>query len=165
MKNRCIHTQKVMKEYHYAVMLDYYRKLIIPFLIVYLLIIINFVMKFMKHDIGALTIFNVAAPVFLVGVLIIKLEKVIRLNRHRMQVMHGKSDCECVVEFKDLILMTTENKNQREISYKHILKHIETKNLIILILEGRMFIPLDKNGFNEGDVESFKKFIDGKIKK
>lgn len=119
----------------------------------------------MKHDIGALTIFNVAAPVFLVGVLIIKLEKVIRLNRHRMQVMHGKSDCECVVEFKDLILMTTENKNQREISYKHILKHIETKNLIILILEGRMFIPLDKNGFNEGDVESFKKFIDGKIKK
>lgn len=165
MKNRCIHTQKVMKEYHYAVMLDYYRKLIIPFLIVYLLIIINFVMKFMKHDIGALTIFNVAAPVFLVGVLIIKLEKVIRLNRHRMQVMHGKSDCECVVEFKDLILMTTENKNQREISYKHILKHIETKNLIILILEGRMFIPLDKNGFIEGDLESFMKFIDGKIKK
>lgn len=165
MKNRCIHTEKVMKEYHYAVLLDYYRKLIIPFLIVYLLIIINFVMKFMKHNIGALTIFNVAAPVFLVGVLIIKLEKVIRLNRHRMQVMHGKSDCECMVEFKDLILMTTENKNQREISYQHILKYLETKKLIILILEGRIFIPLDKNGFIEGDVESFRKFIDGKIKK
>lgn len=165
MKNRCIHTEKVMKEYHYAVLLDYYRKLIIPFLIVYLLIIINCVVKFMKHDIGALTIVNVAAPVFLVGVLIAKLEKVIRLNRQRMQVMYGKSDCECMVELKDLILMTTENKNQREISYQHILKHIETKNLIILILEGRMFIPLDKNGFIEGDVESFMKFIDGKIKK
>ncbi|MBE5975342.1 MAG: YcxB family protein [Paenibacillaceae bacterium] len=164
MKNRCIHTEKVMKEYHYAVLLDYYRKLIIPFLIVYLLIIINFVVKFLKHDIGALTIFNVAAPVFLVGVLIAKLEKVIRLNRQRMQVMYGKSDCECMVEFKDLILMTTENKNQREISYQHILKHIETKNLIILILEGRMFIPLDKNGFIEGDAESFIKFVDGKIK-
>ncbi|WP_277407245.1 hypothetical protein [Lacrimispora xylanisolvens] len=122
MKNRCIHTEKVMKEYHYAVLLDYYRKLIIPFLIVYLLIIINFVVKFLKHDIGALTIFNVAAPVFLVGVLIAKLEKVIRLNRQRMQVMYGKSDCECMVEFKDLILMTTENKNQREISYQHIFK-------------------------------------------
>ena len=111
MKNRCIHTEKVMKEYHYAVLLDYYRKLIIPFLIVYLLIIINCVVKFMKHDIGALTIVNVAAPVFLVGVLIAKLEKVIRLNRQRMQVMYGKSDCECMVELKDLILMTTENKN------------------------------------------------------
>ena len=165
MKNRCIHTEKVMKEYHYAVMLDYYRKLIIPFLIVYLLIIINFVMKFMKHDIGVLTIFNVAAPVFLAGVLIAKLEKVIRLNQRRMQVMYGKSDCECMVEFKNLILMTTENKNQREISYQHILKYIETKNLLILILEGRIFIPLDKNGFIEGDVESFRKFIDGIIKK
>ena len=165
MKNRCIHTEKVMKEYHYAVMLDYYRKLIIPFLILYLLMIINFVMRFMKHDIGALTIFNVAAPVFLAGVLIAKLENVIRLNRRRMQVMYGKSDCECMVEFKDFILMTTENKNQREISYLHILKHIETKNLIILMLEGRMFIPLDKSGFIEGDVESFRKFIDGKIKK
>ena len=137
MKNRCIHTEKVMKEYHYAVMLDYYRKLIIPFLILYLLMIINFVMRFMKHDIGALTIFNVAAPVFLAGVLIAKLENVIRLNRRRMQVMYGKSDCECMVEFKDFILM----------------------------LEGRMFIPLDKSGFIEGDVESFRKFIDGKIKK
>lgn len=165
MKNRCIHTEKVIKEYHYAVMLDYYRKLIIPFLIVYLLIIINFVLRFMKHDIEALTIFNVAAPVFLVGVLIAKLQKVIRLNQRRMQVMHGKSDCECIIEFKDLILMTTENKNQREISYQHILKYIETKNLIILILDGRMFIPLDKNGFIEGDAESFRKFIDGKIKK
>ncbi|MBE5978607.1 MAG: YcxB family protein [Paenibacillaceae bacterium] len=165
MKNRCIHTEKVMKEYHYAVMLDYYQKLIIPFLIVYLLIIIYFVMKFIKHDIGALAIFDVAAPDFLAGVLIIKLEKVIRLNRHRMQVMHGKSDCECIIEFNDLILMTTEYKNQREISYQHILKYIETKNLIILILEGRIFIPLDKNGFIEGDVESFRKFIDGKINK
>jgi hypothetical protein len=154
-----------MKEYHYAVMLDYYRKLIIPFLIVYLLIIINFVMRFMKHDIEALTIFNVAAPVFLVGVLIAKLEKVIRLNQRRMQVMYGKSDCECMIEFKDLILMTTENKDQREISYQHILKYIETKNLIILILDGRIFIPLDKNGFIEGNAESLRKFIDGKIKK
>ena len=165
MKNRCIHTQKVMKEYHYAVMLDYYRKLIILFLIAYLLIIINFVMKFLKHDIGTLTIFDVAAPVFLAGVLIAKLEKLIRLNQRRVQVMYGKSDCECMVEFKDLMLMTTENKNQREFSYQHILKYIETKNLLILILEGRIFIPLDKNGFIEGDVESFKKFIDSKIKK
>ncbi|NNJ30534.1 YcxB family protein [Lacrimispora defluvii] len=165
MKNRCIHTQKVMKEYHYAVMRDYYRKLIIPFLIVYLLIIINFVMKFMKHDIGTLTIFYVAAPVFLAGVLIAKLEKVIRLNQRRMQVIYGKSDCECMVEFKDLIMITTENKNQREISYQDILKYIETKNLIILIFDGRIFIPLDKNGFIEGDVESFREFIDGKIKK
>ncbi|MFW6677447.1 YcxB family protein [Lacrimispora sp. AGF001] len=165
MKNRCIHTQKVMKEYHYAVMLDYYRKLIISFIIVYLLIIINFVMRFMKHDIGVLTIFNMVAPVFLAGVLIAKLEKVIQLNQRRMQVMYGKYGCECMVEFNDLILITTENKNQREISYQHILKHIETKNLIILIIEGRMFIPLDKKGFMEGDAESFIKFIDGKMKK
>ncbi|GLB32454.1 hypothetical protein LAD12857_43770 [Lacrimispora amygdalina] len=61
--------------------------------------------------------------------------------------------------------MTTENKNQREISYNHILKYIETKNLIILILDGRMFVPLYKNGFIEGDAESCKRFIDGRIRK
>jgi hypothetical protein len=88
----------------------------------------------MKHDIQVLTIFNVAVPAFLAGVLIVKLEKVIKLNQQRMRVMHGKSDCECMIEFKDVILMTTENKNQREILYQHILKYIETKNLIILIL-------------------------------
>ena len=165
MKNRCIHTEKIMKEYHYAVMLDYYRKVIIPFLIIYLLVFIYFIMKLMRNDIGTLMVFNVAAPVILAGVLIVKLEKVIKLNRRRMQVMHGKSDCECIVEFSDVIQMTTENKNQREISYNHILRYIETKNLIILILEGRMFVPLDKNGFIEGDAESCKRFIDGRIRK
>nr|WP_314459297.1 hypothetical protein [uncultured Clostridium sp.] len=39
------------------------------------------------------------------------------------------------------------------------------KNLIILILDGRMFVPLDKNGFIGGEAESCKKFIDGKIRK
>ncbi len=165
MKNRCIHTEKIMKEYHYAEVLDYYRKGIIPFLIIYLLIFINFIVKLMKDDIGTLTIFNVAASVILVGVLIVKLEKVIKLNQRRMQVMYGKSDCECIVEFSDVIIITTENKNQREISYNHILRYIETKNLIILIIDGRMFVPLDKNGFIEGDAESCKRFIDDRIRK
>jgi hypothetical protein len=34
-----------------------------------------------------------------------------------------------------------------------------------IVVEGRMFIPLDKNGFIDGNAETFKKFIDGKIKK
>ena len=165
MKNRCIYTKKVMREYRYAELLDYYRKLIIPFLIAFLLVFISFIVKIMEHDFKMFMIFYMIAPIIFVGMQIMNLEKVIKLNQQRSKVMYGKSDCECIVEFSDVIMMTAENKTQPEILYKHIIKYIETKNLIILILDGRMLVPLDKNGFIEGDAESCKKFIDNKIRK
>ncbi|WP_143322584.1 YcxB family protein [Clostridium sp. HBUAS56010] len=66
-----------------------------------------------------------------------------------MMIMYEKAEVDTIVEFCDVIRLTTEGRSQREISYNHVIGYKETKRLLVLILGGKMLIPISKDGFIE----------------
>lgn len=164
MKNKCVYTKEVMKEFHYASLMYYAKKFIAIMLIAFALAFINFISKLATYNISAYTILLVVIPVAFLLAIVENEKKAFKVELERMSVIYGKTEVETIVELYDVIKMTTENKNEREISYDHVLAYKETKNLLVIILDGRMIIPLSKDGFIEGDLESCREFLKSEIK-
>lgn len=164
MKNKCVYTKEVMKEFHYASLMYYAKKFIAIMLISFVLAFINFISKLATYNISAYTILLVVIPVAFLLAIVENEKKAFKVELERMSVIYGKTEVETIVELYDVIKMTTENKNEREISYDHVLAYKETKNLLVIILDGRMIIPLSKDGFIEGDLESCREFLKSEIK-
>ena len=164
MKNKCVYTKEVVKGYHYVSFMYYFKNFVVVMLIVFIIALINFITKLTAHNIGVYTVALVFVPIVFLLAMIEKEKKGIKVESERMSIMYGKTEVETIVELYDNIKMITESKNEREISYDHIITYKETKNLIVIILKGRMLIPLSKDGFIDGDVESCKKLLNSKIK-
>lgn len=164
MKNKCIYTKEVIKEYHYAALLFYFKKLIVTLLVIFVFALLNFIVKLITHNVDIHSIsFLIFSPILLLA-MILKENKGIKREEERFLVIYGKKYTESIVELCDVIRVMGENRNQQEVSYDHVVAYRETKNLIIIILDGRMFVPLSKKGFINGDAESCKKLLNSKIK-
>ena len=70
-----------------------------------------------------------------------------------------------VIELHEEIKCSLDNENKRNISYDKVKGFIETDNLIVLLFDGNLLLPLKKDSFTVGNYEECKKFLLKKINK
>jgi len=76
--------------------------------------------------------------------------------------MGGGSEMQKTAEFGEQIHVTSSNKAETYFDYSEIEQICETKNLVVLQSVHAVRIILGKDGFEEGTLEDFRKFIRGK---
>ena len=80
--------------------------------------------------------------------------------RQRIQVIYHGNEMVMVCEISDQIV--TQNlltKGRVEYKYSQIVKIIESKNLIMLVIKGNLAVMLQKDGFIQGSWKECKDFI------
>lgn len=166
MVNKYINTKQIVREYQTAWWNDRYRKEIIVMIIVLLLGMFMLMTQIIQKNVKimSLLLFTVL-PIMYFGMYFYKRKIAFKTEQQRFNRMYKDvKNREIKIRFDDLIKVTT-NKNTTEISYDKIKKYIETKNLIVLLLEGDMTIALKKDSFINGTEEECKKILDRKLKR
>lgn len=165
MVNKYTNTKEIVKEYQKAWWNNRYRKEIIVMIIVLLLGIFMLANQIAQKNIRIMSLVAfIVLPIMYFAIYFYKKQKAFKLEAKRFEKTYKDvKNREIKIRFDDVIKVTT-NKNTTEVSYEKIKKYIETKNLIVLLVEGDMTIALKKDAFINGTEEECKKVLDGKLK-
>lgn len=165
MVNKYTNTKEIVKEYQKAWWTNRYKKEIVVMVIVLSIGIFMLVTQIMQKNVRFMSLVAfIALPIMYFGMYFYKKQKAFRMEAKRFEETYKDvKNREIKIRFDDVIKVTT-NKNETQVSYDKIKKYIETKNLIVLLLEGDMTIALKKDSFVNGTEEECKKVLDEKIK-
>ena len=165
MVNKYTNTKEIVKEYQKAWWNNRYRKEIIVMLVVLLIGLFTLTTQVIKKDIRIMSLIAfIVLPIMYFGMYFYKKQIAFKKEEERFEQMYKNvKNREIKIRFDDVIKVTT-NKNTTEVSYNKIKKYIETKNLIVLLVEGDMTIALKKDSFANGTEEECKKVLDDKLK-
>lgn len=99
----------------------------------------------------------------LVLVMYIRAEKIgAKSERERIEVLYKYAVPVFHVEIgEDLHVITP--RSESHVSFSDVENMVETKNLIVLMIKGRMTISLHKNGFLQGNAEECKRYLKERI--
>lgn len=164
MVNKYINTKGIVKEYQTAWWSNRYRKEIIVMIIVLLIGMFMIATQMMQKDVKVmgLVAFTIL-PIMYFAMYFYKKKKAFKLEEERFNKAYKDvKNREIKIRFDDVIKVTT-NKNTTEVAYEKVKKYIDTKNLIVLLLEGDMTIALKKDSFINGTEEECKKILDSKL--
>lgn len=166
MVNKYINTKEIVKEYQKAWWSNRYRKEIIVMIGVLVIGIFMLVTQIVQKNVKFMSLIAfIALPVMYFTMYFYKKQKAFKLEAKRFEKTYKDAKSrEIKIRFDDVIKVTT-NKNTSEISYDKIKKYIETKKLIVLLVEGDMTIALKKDSFVNGTEEECKKVLDEKLRK
>lgn len=95
-----------------------------------------------------------------IGINAYKIKKAIDIQIERVRVQYGEEPQEITIELKDNIQMYIKD-SKKEISFNDVISYKETDNLLIILLKGKMTIPLKKDSFLEGSMKECKELLDG----
>ena len=121
---------------------------------------------------GAFSIYNVLSSyelttiivtVLLVWLCIRRKNRAIRMQQERIRVFYKDAIPVYRIEIGEDIHMTTLG-SERNISFSDVMKLIETKNLMILLVRGNLEVTLDKRGFVQGDADECRQYLKEKIR-
>lgn len=84
--------------------------------------------------------------------------KTIKTELERMKVFYGDTVPVVHIEIGENITFTSP-KGTNHLAYADIEDIIETENLFVLAIKGKMTLALDKDGFVEGDSDQCKKYL------
>ena len=106
----------------------------------------------------------------LIILLYLKRKQATKLEIKRYNVLYGSIKNgsikkTMVIELDEEIKCSLDNENKRNISYDKVKGFIETDNLIVLLFDGNLLLPLKKDSFTVGNYEECKKFLLKKINK
>ena len=102
-------------------------------------------------------------PPLLICVCIRRKNKAIRTHQERIKVVYQDEAPVYRIEIgKDI--HATSPKSERTISFPDVMKMIETKNLMILMIRGNLTITLDKRGFIQGDADTCRQYLKEKAR-
>ena len=166
MVNKYTNTKEIVKEYQKAWWNNRYKKEIIVMIIVLLIGIFMLVTQIAQKNIKIMSLLAfIVLPTLYFGMYFYKKQRAFRLEAKRFKETYKDAESrEIKIRFDDVIKVTT-NKNTIDISYGKIKKYVETKNLIVLLIEGDMTITLKKDSFVNGTEEECKKILDEKLEK
>ena len=166
MVNKYINTKQIVREYQRAWWNDRYRKEIIVMVIVLLLGMFMLITQIIQKDVKIMSLLLFAIlPIMYFAMYFYKRKIAFKIEQEQYNKMYKDvKNREIKIRFDNVIKVTT-NKNTSEISYDKIKKYIDTKNLIVLLLEGDMTIALKKDSFINGTEQECKKILDSKLKK
>ena len=165
MVNQYINTKEIVKEYQKAWWSNRYKKEIIIMHIVLLIGLFMLITQIVKKDIKIMSLVAfIALPAMYFAMYFYKKKRAFKIEEERFEKAYKDvKNREIKIRFDNVIKVTT-NKNTSEVSYNRIKKYIETKNLIVLLLDGDMTIALQKDSFINGTEEECKKILDEKLK-
>lgn len=159
-------TRDIIREYQIAFWNKRKGAGIIRILIILIFILASGIVieEVLDNDANYLTYLLLILPFLVVLVLALRVHNEIKTEYIRMcELNHGKNQV-LIHKLSDQITCynpTTEGTHT--IEYSQIIKVIDTKNLIILLVKGNLIIPLKKNGFREGTWNDAKGFILKKV--
>ena len=150
MVNKYINTKAIVKEYQKAWWNNRYKKEIIVMIIVLLIGIFMLVTQIVEKNIKIMNLLAfIVLPILYFGMYFYKKQRAFKLEEKRFQERYKETNNrEIKIRFDDVIKVTT-NKNTIDVSYEKIKKYVETKNLIVLLIEGDMTITLKKDSFEK----------------
>jgi len=165
MVNKYTNTKEIVKEYQKAWWSNRYRKEIIVMFVVFLIGIFMLVTQIAQKNVKFISLLAfIGLPIMYFVMYFYKKQNAFKLEAKRFKETYKDAKSrEMKIRFDDVIKVTT-NKNKTKVSYNKIKKYIETKNLIVLLLEGDMTIALKKDSFVNGTEEECKKVLDEKLK-
>lgn len=162
--NKYVQTKDLVKEYQNAWWKNYFKKGIIVMSIILLVSIILFIQCYIKYNlinVGFIALIAICVLYFIL--LYLKKEKAIKMELKRYNALFNNQDKEIKIKLQKSIEIEID-KNKREIFYDKVKNYIETKNLIILLVEGNMTISLKKDAFTKGSYEECKELLNNEIK-
>ena len=165
MKNEYVYTKEIIEEYEKAWQNNYLKQFKIYTLVSLILGIIILIYGIFNHISISFGISLIVFSFTLIIVLYLKRKQAINLEIKRYNVLHGNKKKTLVIELDETIKSSLDNENKCNISYDKVKGIIETDNLIVLLLDGNMLIPLKKDSFTVGNYEECKKFLLKKINK
>ena len=105
---------------------------------------------------------TIILPPLLIWVCIRRKNRAIRTHQERIKVVYQDEAPVYRIEISEDI-HATGPKNERTISFSDVMKLIETKNLMILMIRGNLTITLDKRGFIQGDADACRQYLKEKM--
>lgn len=165
MKNEYVYTKEIIEEYEKAWWKNHFKKLKICVLVSLILGIIILIYGIFNHMISSFGIALIVFSFTLIIVLYLKRKQAINLETKRYNVLYGSKKKTMVIELDEAIKCSLDNENKRNISYDKFKGIIETDNLIVLLFDGNLLLPLKKDSFTVGNYEECKKFLLKKINK
>lgn len=105
---------------------------------------------------------TIMLTVLLIWLCIRRKNRAVRIQQERIRVFYKDTIPVYRIEIGEDIHMTTLG-SEKNISFSDVMKLIETKNLMILMVRGNLSVTLDKNGFKQGDAERCKEYLKEKI--
>lgn len=165
MVNKYTNTKEIVKEYQKAWWSNRYKKEIIVMCIVLFIGLVILISQITKKDIKIMSLIAfIVLPVMYFTMYFYKKKIAFKIEEERFEKAYKDvKNKEIKIIIDDIIKVST-NKNTSEVSYNKIKKYIETKNLIVLLLEGDMTIAIKKDSFLNGTEEECKKLLDEKLK-
>ena len=165
MVNKYTNSREIVKEYQKAWWTNRYKKEIIVMSIVLLIGIFMLTTQIAQKNVSFMSLVAfIALPIMYFGMYFYKKQRAFKLEAKRFEKIYKDvKNREIKIRFDDVIKVTT-NKSTTEVSYEKIKKYVDTKNLIVLLLEGDSTVALKKDSFVNGTEEEFKKILDEKLK-
>lgn len=165
MVNKYTNTKEIVKEYQKAWWNNRYRKEIIVMCGVLIIGVISLITQIIQKNINIMVLGAfIGLPLMYFLMYFYKKQRSFKIEAKKFEKTYkGVKNREIKIRFDDVIKVTT-NKNTSEVSYNKIKKYIETKNLIVLLVEGDLTIALKKDSFVNGTEEECKKILNEKIK-
>lgn len=120
---------------------------------------------------GAFSIYTVLSSYELMTIILTALliwlcvrreKRAVRMQQERIRVFFKDTIPVYRIEIGEDIHITTLG-SERNISFSDVMKLIETKNLMILLVRGNMAVTLDKRGFVQGDTDACRQYLKEKI--
>ena len=154
-ENRIIFTKDVFSEYAKGVIQKKTEHIAFPLAAFFLLVSI---IEFYNMD------FDSSAFLFPFGVALlfypVILARVpVKKAYEQQKLLNGGKELEKMTRFSDRIDMVSSNKAEHNFAYSQVTQICETKNLLILKINRKVNLLLDKDGFTVGNLENFRYFI------
>lgn len=120
---------------------------------------------------GAFSIYTVLSSYELMTIILTALliwicirreKRAVRIQQERIRVFFKDAIPVYRIEIGEDIHMTTSG-SERNLSFSDVMKLIETKNLMILLVRGNLAVTLDKRGFVQGDADACRQYLKEKI--
>ncbi len=156
MVNKYLYTDEIIRE----TMKKSINKLVIVLDVIAMLICIYCTYKGVLLDSTFLIVEGVFLLFFVICINAYKIKKAIDIQIERIRVQYGEEPQEITIELKDNIKMYIKD-SKKEIAFNDVISYKETDNLLIILLKGKMTIPLKKDSFVEGSMKECKELLDG----
>lgn len=166
MKNQFTITPDIVREYQHLYWKKAFRPLRILICIVALLVAAGFFYRLLTENI-------ISIPLLLCFLLVLGLFFILRLREkkeaaldwERRQVLSRGKPNVSTVELLDDGIHTHSVSGENFLTYNQVKSWTETNNLLVIFVDGRMILPLYKQGFLQGDTESCKALLKEKTGK
>jgi len=165
MVNKYTNSREIVKEYQKAWWTNRYKKEIITMCIVLLMGLFMLIKQIIEKNIRIMSLLAfIVLPTMYFAMYFFRKKRAFKIEEERFDKAYKDvKNREIKIRFDDVIKVTT-NKSTTEVSYEKIKKYVDTKNLIVLLLEGDSTVALKKDSFVNGTEEEFKKILDEKLK-